>query len=530
MKIDGRTPSANPSPKYDVLIVGGGPAGITLAREMIPSGLTIALLEGGGEDFDADSQSLFVGDVTGLKEVDLSAIRLRMLGGASNHWGGFCLPLDPIDFSRPPLGGLSGWPFPREALADGYSRAHRYLKLGEFAYDLDVMNAGPDPLLGADETIETSVLRLSANPPTNFAVSYLPSLESSENVHVWLWTNVVDIEVAVDGRATGVKTRTLSGVEHVFTARVIVLACGAVENARQLLLMNTNHGSLYGNAGGMLGRCYMDHLSGGAAFIWAKSPFSEKAEWASDTTASDGTPVRLVWRLKEELLELENLCNAHFYLVPFPTDSIDRERLRDSARGMAGLRSIVKWAAGRGERDFVLSDSYCRFITNADAMIDAAIAPQGTIDRLLLRYESEQRPDVRNAVTLLQATDRLGMPLPSLNWSPTNEDRQSLIRTVELIGAAVGAADIGRIEIERGSEERYWNMTTAWHQMGTTRMSINPRDGVVDPTCRVHGTKNLYVAGGSVMPTGGRANPTLTIAALAIRLADHLRSEMGATS
>ena len=103
-------------------------------------------------------------------------------------------------------------------------------------------------------------------------------------------------------------------------------------------------------------------------------------------------------------------------------------------------------------------------------------------------------------------------------------DRDSILRTTELIGQAAGAADLGRLELEPHWDEPWWGATTSWHQVGTTRMSEGPTDGVVDPDCLVHGTRNLYVAGGSVMPTAGRANPTLTIVALTIRLADHLKA------
>lgn len=224
-------------------------------------------------------------------------------------------------------------------------------------------------------------------------------------------------------------------------------------------------------------------------------------------------------------MEREDLANAQFYLIPFSSDTAARQRDQDARTGLRGLKSIAKWGLGRESIGFSLSESYCEFITNADAMVAEAILPdRGTVDRVLLKYEAEQQPDRGNRVTLMNETDALGLPRPELHWSPSDDDKQSIIRTAALIGQAVGAADLGRLELEEGSEARYWNMVTSWHQLGTTRMAAGPSDGVVDTDCRVHGTTNLYVAGGSVMPTAGRANPTLTIVALAVRLADHLKA------
>lgn len=530
MIIDGRTADASIPLDYDVLIVGAGPAGVTIAHELGSTGLRVAVLEGGGEEFDADTQELYEGEVTGLEEVDLTAIRLRMLGGTSNHWGGNCLPLDPIDFARSPASGLTGWPFPREELMGFYPRAHDYLTLGAFEYDTYAPEgvSADDLLLADNDTVENSVLRLSSHPPTNFGEKYRSFLAASETVHLWLWTNLVALDISPEGVAEGVRTATLSGGERTFTARQVVLACGAVENARQLLLANARNGTSFGDAGDLIGACYMDHPTGGSAFLWPGEPLQEKANWSRELYAVDGTELRYVWRLNEAVMEREGVSNAQFYLIPYSSDEALRQQKRDAGRGMQGLKSLAKWTLGRTGRNFSLSQSYCNFITNADAMVADAVFRKGSVDRVLLKYEAEQLPDRASRVTLTEAADTFGLALPALNWSPGEDDKQSIIRTTEIIGQAVGAADLGRLEFEEGAKERYWNMTTSWHQLGTTRMAEGPTDGVVDPDCLLHGTRNLYVAGGSVMPTSGRANPTLTITALAIRLADHLKAELEA--
>ena len=528
MLFDGRAASA-PGYYYDIVVVGAGPAGITTALELSGAGLKIALIESGGLTFDAATQALHAGEVTGLEEIDLIAARLRMLGGTSNHWGGFCLPLDPVDFDRPPLSGKAGWPISRRDLLDVYPRAHRYLDLGAFNYDPAALPGYGEAqfLLPENDLVEISAMRLSAGPPTNFGVKYRDALTAAPDIDLWLWTNLVGIQLGDTGIVESVATRTLTGIERSFTGRRIVLACGAVENARQLLLLNRRRPGMVGGTGDHLGACYMDHLSGGAAFLWPRSLLTSKAEW-SDAFITDGdVPVRYVWRLRDEVQVREGLANAHFYLVPFSSNTEARLREQEASSGMSGIRSLAKWAIGRGEPNTSLSEAYCSFVVNADAMVANLMLPPGDTDRVLLRYEAEQQPDSSSRVSLSQGTDALGLPLPTLHWSPSELDRRSLLRTVELVGQAVGAADIGRLELEKGYDQPYWNFTTAWHQLGTTRMAASPADGVVDADCLTRGTRNLYVAGGSVMPTGGRANPTLTITALAIRLADHIKLAEG---
>jgi choline dehydrogenase-like flavoprotein len=526
MIVDGRLADDAPGTEYDLAIVGAGPAGVTLATECDRAGLRVALLESGGDGFDPDTQELYDGAVTGLEEVDLTAVRLRMLGGTSNHWGGYCLPLDGIDFARGPLSGLTGWPMSREALVPFYERAQAYLRLGAFDYETPPRGVSADDLLLPDDPlVENALMRMSSHPPANFADEYRDALAASENVDLWLWTNLTGIDVDAEGTVTGLRTRTLTGVERPFRARRVVLACGAVENARRLMLMNAEAGTAFGDAGGWLGACYMDHPAGGSAFLWPDAPVSGAlANFARELTAPDGTEMRYLWRLRDAVLEEEGLANAQFYLIPMPTSQEAQRRRREARSGMAGLRGVAKWALGREQRNFELSRAYCSFITNADAMVAETFAPAGDIDRVLLKYEIEQQPARDSRVTLESARDAFGQPLPRLHWAPTEDDKQSLIRTTELIGRSVGASGLGRLEFEEGREERWWNFTTSWHQLGTTRMAPGPSDGVVDADGRVHGTRNLYVAGGSVFPTAGRANPTLTITALAIRLADHLKS------
>ncbi len=513
---------------YDVIVVGAGPAGITAAMELRDSGLRIALVESGDLDFDPDIQALYDGEVTGHDALDLTGIRLRMFGGTSNHWGGHCLPLDRLDFSRRPLSGMSGWPFDFDHLRPFYGRAHVYCDLGPFDYSraLTPGLGDDDFLLLGDPRIETVAARGSG--PQNFGTAFHDTLRANPNVDLLLRRNVVGLIVDGDGRVGGVEARPLDGEVERIEGRIVVLAAGAVETARLMLISNARNGQRLGDAGDLVGRCYMDHPSGGAAFLHFRRPMPPLAYWQQLSDAA-GKEVRYAWRLSDAVLEAEGLANSHYYVLPFATDPATRQRQRDAKSSVNALKSIAKWGLGREQDEFRLSQAYCDFITNADSFVaDQWLVRTGRVgvDRALLRYEVEQMPTRDNRVTLSDSRDPLGLPKPVVNWSPGATERDSVVRAMELIGQACGEAEIGRIELESHFDEPYFNCFTSWHQMGTMRMAVSAQDGVVDPDCRVHGTPNLFVAGGAVMPSVGRSNPTLTIVALSIRLADHIKSEV----
>ncbi len=532
MFFDGRE-SDLPETDYDLVIVGAGPAGITLALEMEARGLRIALLESGGREYDDAAQQLNDGRIEGNDdEYDLQFSRLRYLGGTSNHWGGQCAPLDPIDFDRSPPGGLSGWPFSRADLDPYYERAHSYCDLGAFRYDASAF-IGPEEILFADNPeVETTVVRQSA--PTRFGEKYSTALEASETIHVWLWTNAVT--VGSDATGPWAETRTLTGVSRRFTGKTLVLAAGAIECARLILYSNDQEGTRFGDDGGLLGKCYMDHPAAGAGFLHLNDPVGDLPYWSDfGAHSDDGVPLHFVMRLTDAALEKRNLPNFSYYLLPFSDEPQEvRDRRNAAAIGLTSLKNVAKRMLGRdipvvgAPRTF--GDDYCGFVTNADEMVADRVAglfETKDVSRLLLRFEAEERPSPSNRVTLdANERDALGVPRPVLHWATSEDDLEAIRETARVFGGFAGAAGIGRAQLEDHDDDPFWGTTTAWHQLGCMRMADSPTSGVVDANCRIHGTQNVYVASGAVFPTVGRSNPTLTIVALAVRLADHLSERM----
>jgi GMC oxidoreductase len=142
---------------------------------------------------------------------------------------------------------------------------------------------------------------------------------------------------------------------------------------------------------------------------------------------------------------------------------------------------------------------------------------------LVLRAQAEQTPKPDSRVTLGTRRDAFGLPVARLDWRPAESDRASIRASQKVVDAALRAAGVGRVELMLGDERPPVLFEGDFHHLGTTRMHADPHRGVVDADCRVHGLRNLYIAGSSVFPTFGCSNPTLTVVALALRLADHLR-------
>jgi hypothetical protein len=151
---------------------------------------------------------------------------------------------------------------------------------------------------------------------------------------------------------------------------------------------------------------------------------------------------------------------------------------------------------------------------------------QPDLKAITLRFEGEQQPNPSSRVQLIDKVDALGMREIGLNWVISADDRNNLYQTAMTLARAVGASGFGRMVMPMKSVDDDEKIGTSFHHMGTTRMHDDPRQGVVDKNCAIHGLDNLYVAGSSVFPTCGRVNPTLSIVALAIRLADYLKQKV----
>jgi choline dehydrogenase-like flavoprotein len=499
---DAREVSRGEPLEYDLCIVGSGPAGITLAREFLGTKTRVCILEGGGLEVEPESQQLYEGATSGQLKPErhyLSTSRIRCFGGTSFHWGGFCRPLEAIDFRRREWVPESGWPIGPEDLAPFYSRAAQVLSIPSFVgegHDPAVYFPGRDGALhvGRGGRYATTYFHQSY-APTRFGEAFRPELKSSENVHVYFHANALSVELERGGGlAREIPVKTLTGQSFSIRARAFVLATGGIENARLLLLSRSVQKDGIGNGSGRVGRYFMDHPMIHGGWIFIDTPLKDVSiyeNWVHSEVVN--ARIRAFLRPSDETQAEERMVNHMIHLLP--EKDADPKLLR-TGEALRHLRGLAGW----------------------EPPVDGA---------RLLRYRflvrTEQLPEPSNRVTLDEANrDALGLPRPKLDWKVSELERRTVDRGLRVLAEELGAAQQGRIWQERSDA-----VSVSSHHMGTTRMSADARSGVVDRNLRVHGVSNLYVAGSSVFPTSGYCNPTLSIVALSLRLAGHLRGKIG---
>ncbi len=463
---------------FDVVIVDAGPAGISIALALRGSGLKVAVLEAGGRSHpDGDEVALYDGDVTGLP-YPLTASRQRFFGGTSNHWGGWCRPLDAIDFQAREWVPMSGWPIGPQDLVEWYRKAHEILEIGSGDYEIDGQVDDGFVLPATSESgFRNRLFRFS--PPTRFSQRYAEALENDPDTTVFLHATVTGIEHD-HGTVRSVSIGTLEGHAFSIRAQRFVLATGGLEVPRLLLHTESASAPALGNQSGLLGRCFMDHFG--------------------------YMPGYLMTRAEQKYYQFAG-ADGEIMPVLVPTEALmESERLNNCCVSLTAVEPDTVWPP------------------EALATPGLARGIDGDAWRYRLTLIKEPRPNPDSRVTLGEERDALGLRRLQLHWAIAEADLAAIDRLVTALGRWVGGSGLGRLQFTRPiSPETTEQFSGGLHHMGTTRMSRDPDQGVVNPDCRVFGTDNLYVASSSVFPTVGYANPTLTIVALSLRLADHLR-------
>ena len=497
--------------EVDLAIIGSGPAGITLARAFANRSTQVCLIEAGGLAYDARVQSLYEGESAGIP-YPIAGNRMRLFGGSSNHWGGFCRPLDPIDFEKRDWVPFSGWPFGIEELMPYYEPASVLVEIapGRFNdktyWEHATGETIPDPVTGRMQLRYTHF-----SPPTRFGQRYGDDLKRAANVRVLYNANVTNIASLQEGRAVQqLDIRTLTGLSHSVRARIYVLATGGLENARTLLLSNKSVPAGLGNQHDLVGRFFMEHphLSGFGEIVVADLRRRPRA--FTRRVEADGRAATAAFNPSEAFLRERRLLNATF--------------LAGEAGPYYGY-TRSDWAKAPLHMDMLRAAR--PFLADGSGPVDSA-RPDLLGEWLGLGCACEQVPNPDSRVTLAGERDLLGLPKIRLDWRLTEQDRRSVVEHMRSLAMEYGALGIGRMLLGV-EDDGQWpaEVTGGAHHMGTTRMHDDPKQGVVDRNCRVHGVDNLYVAGSSVFTTGGAANPTLTVVALALRLADHLKTRLG---
>lgn len=491
MIVDARTLPSGTRIDADICVIGGGPAGITVARSLAGRSARVALLESGGLEPDPTTQELARGESVGLPYYPLQTARLRCLGGTTAHWGGWCRPLDDDDFTVRSWVPHSGWPFASTELSSYYDEAHRLCQLGPLSYNPAAVGLTPPTVNGA---IEPRVFRQT--PPSHFGKLYGDELRRAGDVTVYLHATVTRLETSSSRRVAEASLATLAGQVLRARASLFVLATGGLENARLLLASSLGNPEL-------VGRFFMEHVDVPVGlFLPARAELPldffhvrKVASGRRRETVLGALALSAAYAARERVLGA--------YVTQLEPLSLDARELELSAteRLFAGDVASVVAEVGGGRA----SKGMCPLI-----------------------IACEQAPNPDSRVTLAEERDRFDVPRLRLDWRLGELDHRTARAAALALAGALGVAEQGRVRVSLPADTSSWPAYGEWHHMGTTRMHVDPRQGVVDRNCKVHELENLYVAGSSVFPTSGYANPTLTLVALSLRLGRHLREVLDA--
>lgn len=529
MVIDGRGLSEGDEVEADVCVIGAGPAGISIALVLAQAGCHVCLVESGGREREADAQRLSEGTSAGNWYYPLAATRVRAFGGTSTHWldpkwgseGWRARPLDPVDFEARRGVTHSGWPFGYSELKPFLERAQDLCRLGPYDYGVESWETADARALDLPRGIRTSIFQCGF---ADFAW-YFEELAQAARATLILHATVVEIETDESaGHVTRVIVARRPPATFSVKARLYVLAAGGIENARLLLLSRGSQPSGLGNGEGLVGRFFMEKLTARSGFVVPAKPELLDRVSLYQQHVVGTTSVEAVLCPTSAVVREEGLLNCALFLVPHYRTS-SSEGLQSAATLYRALRRrpLPDALAGHARNVITGLDDIARV---AYRTLRRAARP----DILAIRVQAEQAPNPDSRVTLDTKPDPFGLPRARLDWRVTELDRWSISRVQEILDEALRDAGLGRVEHKLDDEKPPTPFLGSYHHMGTTRMDRDTRRGVVDPNCQVHGVSNLFVAGSSVFPTTGFANPTLTIVALALRLAKHLQKTLEASS
>lgn len=541
------TPSAETIRGFgaDICVIGGGPVGIVTALALEEKGLRVLLLESGGFRTAPEAQALSEGEnlrPDNNYRPDITVA--RQLGGTSNLWGGRCLPYDPIDFRNRPWLDVPQWPLSERDLAPFLEPACAALGAGQAVFRA--------PLAGvkADDAFSYDTLERWSNMPRIHSL-HRRALTERKGLLVALGVTVLGFGYGPEGRIRRLKIHLEGRGREEISVASVVLAAGGNESTRLLLAEERRRPGLFGGSEGPLGRYYMGHLNGQIADIVLES---QALHDGLDFFVDDhGSYVRRRLVPAEWVQEREALANVAFWpVVPEIADPAHRSGPLSAVFLALSVPAFGKRLIAEAIREKHLGPPPYRrgrHIVNVlrDPLRTLGFGPRflwrnkvarprlpglfltNPARRYGLEYHSEQLPNPDSRLTLAETTDRLGLPRLRLELRFSEADAGSILRAHAALGAWLERNGLGRLnyrvpEAERISavlaEAKHGN-----HQIGTIRMGLSAREGVVDRNCRTFGVTNLHVVSTAVLPTSSQANPTLTAVQLGLRLADHIAAE-----
>ena len=522
----------------DICIVGGGPAGITLAYKLSQNNsLNISIIESGDLSFNAEYQKLNTGECLELGNYphlnySISNNRIRQFGGTSNIWAGWCGPLEKNDFNERSWIQDSGWPISYEDLEPYYKESQSILNLSKFIYNKDVYDYYPEAHSNAYLKEFKNIFWQFSSPPIKFNHKYLEYFKKKDNIKLFLQCTITDL-TKVNNKIIDVSCMNKS-IKLKFKSKIFILACGAIENATILLnFQKKNPKDNFNNHN--VGKYFMEHPHCTIGYGYTKDNNKNFISCYSQN-------------------KIKKLDNNKFLAGVVIFDAVQKENKINNCVSVFLPHNFLEVQSAIILRGiFTLKAFNFNFISLFVQLFKDTKKIYLNIFDILKNYISkkkkfyiiariEQVPNKDSRVYLSKIKNKYGNYFPVLDWRMTKQDLKTLsinFNEVKLNLEKNNIADVYPSDfikaiqdekIDNEKDERTKDLQNkvygTGHHMGTTRMGNDKSISVVDRNLKIHEIDNLYCASSSVFATSGYINPTLTIVALSLRLADYLERKI----
>ena len=515
--------------KYDCLIVGTGIAGQLVASKLINSGLEICILESGAETRNPSLDFLNKFEASALNFRKDFLNRVREVGGACNLWAGRMMRLSREDIEARPWLGLNGWPIEYEELESFYNQVD---DLFGIVNSWNHKCKFPFPDHTYEHVIENArSVWAKKTPRFNVKSNYWKEISRSNHTDIFLNCTVINLEYQ---KNRDVLVNCIHGDANIsFKSKYVVVASGGIENARILLDSKDDSGRFFNSMNTNIGHYFMDHptyVTPSLSLVNSLpiSTLNQKSFYNS--TLKDGI------KFKRKVQSENGLTNPYI--------EISMHIGENAEKAMANIVALYKSRVvseylGLNPADIMQAinsiylmnpiEKFPHFVRQSYDYLFRKIRNNMIGDGIVFSHHIENLPSYQNYIKKLERKNKYGCSEIEINWTIGEPELKSSERLIaesikyfKLIGVIDNNIEVPKINLSK--------INDASHHMGTTRMSSTSSDGVVDKNLRLWGVNSIFVAGSSVFPSTGHANPTYTIAALSIRLGEYLRKTINSNS
>lgn len=505
-----------PSQRFqcDICVVGTGAAGLTLASGLLKSGRSVLFLESGGLEIEPKTRNLNRCEITDLHFDGHRLGRSRVVGGATQCWGGQLLPLEAQDFEKRAWVNKSGWPFGLSELEGYYKKALQLLGADNLNFNTDLFEI----LDIADQPFDESVFRVffsKWSPHPKLRELFISEFKASSNVNLLYYASLTKIHLSADlNRVTQLEVNNQKLDSFRVDCAKAILCLGGIETPRILLANNHQIEEGIGNSHGLVGKYFQDHPTLMAGILHANDPGRVNRLFGPKLHQDRFYTPRISLTPSKQR-ELAILNATAFINIGYPI-TVLRKRM---------LFNLFKQKLRGSHIPVATFDNLSQLFLRSLWLVAQRelVQPEA---QFTITIMTEQEPSAESRISLGKSRDRYGIPRARIQWTLTENTWKTVLCFARLLKEQFEASQLGSIDLLPyiKNPSPLWKIYPhdMFHHMGSTRMAISSDQGVVDPTCKVFGIENLYLISSAVFPTSGHSNPTLTIVALAYRLLDHL--------